>query len=105
MSIPALNLATRSRSIAPPEFDATPFAPLQAQPVDGPSFADVLKDVINDTSRLQQESKNAIEGFVRGDGVPLHQVMAANEEAAIALEFLVELKNQATEAIRQVSQM
>jgi flagellar hook-basal body complex protein FliE len=69
---------------------------------ESPSFSDVFKRALNDASALQDDSRMLIEAFVRGEPVELHQVMAAAEEAAISLEFLVEIRNKLTEAYRSV---
>ena len=69
------------------------------------SFSEVFTRVLNDTSQLQDDSRSLIEAFVRGDPVELHQVMAAAEEAAISLEFLVEIRNKLTDAYRSVMNM
>ncbi len=71
-------------------------------PSGGPSFADALKRGISDVSSLQDESKDMIGAFLRGEPVELHQVMAASEEAGIALELLVEMRNKLTDAYRAV---
>lgn len=72
---------------------------------DTPSFTAVFKRVLNDAGQLQDDSRSLIEAFVRGEPVELHQVMAAAEEAAISLEFLVEIRNKLTEAYRSVMNM
>ena len=69
---------------------------------EGPSFKDLLARGLNDASSLQDESKDMIGAFLRGEPVELHQVMAASEEAAISLELLVEPRNKLTEAYRSV---
>jgi flagellar hook-basal body complex protein FliE len=69
------------------------------------SFSEVFTRVLNDASQLQTDSRNLIEAFVRGEPVELHQVMAAAEEAAISLEFLVEIRNKLTDAYRAVMNM
>lgn len=69
------------------------------------SFADVLKKIVSDVSHLQDEARNAIEAFVRGEPVELHQVMAAAEEASLSLEVLVELRNRLVDAFRTVVTM
>jgi len=68
----------------------------------GSSFGDLFKKAINDTSGLQDNSKDMIAAYLRGEPVELGQVMAASEEAAISLELLVELRNKLTEAYRTV---
>jgi flagellar hook-basal body complex protein FliE len=74
-------------------------------PAEGPSFADTLKGALSEVSNLQQQSQDAIGAFVRGEPVELHQVMAAAEEAGIALDMLVEVRNKMVEAYRSVISM
>ncbi len=71
----------------------------------GPTFADTLKQVIGEVSLAQDHASNAVQGYLRGEPVELHQVMAAAEEAGIALEMLVELRNKLTEAYRTLVNM
>lgn len=71
----------------------------------GRSFGDVLKDALGNVSNLQDSARDAIGAFVRGEPVELHDVMAATEEAGIALEFLIEVRNKLTEAYRSVVNM
>ena len=68
----------------------------------GPSFGDVFKKALDDTSNLQTDAQNTISAFLRGEPVELHQVMAASEEASISLELLVEVRNKLTEAYRSI---
>ncbi len=71
----------------------------------GPSFGDLFKRALNDTSGLEDDAKNVINSFLRGEPVELHQVMAASEEAAISLELLVEVRNKLTDAYRNIMNM
>lgn len=74
----------------------------EAAPGPGGSFSDVFRKAVNDTSGMQDDAKNMIQAFLRGEPVELHQVMAASEEAALSLELLVEVRNKLTEAYRTV---
>jgi flagellar hook-basal body complex protein FliE len=85
----SLELDRVSKTLEMPEQDST-------------AFGDVFKKVLNDTSGLQDTSKNLIGAFLRGEPVELHQVMAASEEAQLSLELLVELRNKLTDAYRAV---
>jgi flagellar hook-basal body complex protein FliE len=67
---------------------------------DGPSFGDTLKQFVGGVSDAQDAAGELRDKFVRGENVELHQVMAAGEEAGIALEMLVELRNKVSEAYR-----
>lgn len=69
------------------------------------SFAETLERALGEVSALQGEARDAIGAFVSGQPVELHEVMAAAEEAGIALEMLIEIRNKVTEAYRSVMQM
>jgi flagellar hook-basal body complex protein FliE len=69
------------------------------------SFADTLKNALGQASDLQDTAKDAIAAFLRGDPVEIHDVMAATEEAGIALDMLIEIRNKLTDAYRSVMQM
>lgn len=72
---------------------------------EGPSFADTLERALGDVSDLQETARDSISAFLRGDPVEIHEVMAATEEAGIALEMLIEVRNKLTEAYRTVINM
>ena len=72
---------------------------------DGPSFGDTLKKALGEVSNAQDNGADHMQRFMRGEPVELHQVMAAAEEAGIALEMLVELRNKFTEAYRTLVNM
>ena len=73
--------------------------------VGGPSFTDTLKRAIGGVSDAQDVAHQNIDAFVRGEPIELHQVMASQEEAGIALEMLIEVRNKFTEAYRSVINM
>jgi flagellar hook-basal body complex protein FliE len=75
------------------------FETLKVEPP-GPSFGDALKSVLGDASGLQDDARDLITAFLRGEPVEIHQVMAASEEASISLELLVEIRNKLTDAYR-----
>ena len=76
---------------------------LQGGPVG--SFKDTLTQALGDVQGLQDEAGDAVQAFLRGDPVELHDVMAAVEEAGLALEMLIEVRNRAVEAYRTVANM
>ena len=71
----------------------------------GVSFADTLKNALGQVSSAQTDSRNAIDAFLRGEPVEIHDVMAASEEAGIALDMLIEIRNKLADAYRTVMQM
>jgi flagellar hook-basal body complex protein FliE len=83
----------------------SPWRSFGKKPEGGSSFVDSLKQALGDVNALQGEAKDAIGAFMRGEPVELHQVMAATEEAGIALEMLIEIRNKITDAYRAVINM
>lgn len=71
----------------------------------GSSFADTLKNALGDVSAVQDTANDSIQAFLRGEPIELHEVMAAAEEAGIALEMLIEIRNKLTDAYRTVINM
>ena len=69
------------------------------------SFADTLKRALGDVTELQDTAQSSITAFLRGDDVELHDVMAAAEEAGIAVEMLIEVRNRVVEAYRTLTNM
>jgi flagellar hook-basal body complex protein FliE len=80
---------------------AGPQSSLETNP-SGPSFGEMLSRGLNNVSTMQDQSKDMIAAFLRGDPVELHQVMASAEEAGIAIDLLVQLRNKLTDAYRTV---
>ena len=78
---------------------------LRMQGEDGPSFSETLQQALGDVSQLQTEARDMIGAFVRGEPVEIHEVMTAAEEAGIALEMLIEIRNKLADAYRSVVQM
>ena len=71
----------------------------------GTSFADTLKQALGDVAEIQVEAQDTIGAYLRGEPVEVHRVMAAAEEAGIALDMLVEFRNKIVDAYRTVMQM
>lgn len=71
----------------------------------GPSFGQTLKRALGEVSELQEGAADVIGAFLRGEPVEVHDVMAATEEAGIALELLIEIRNKLTEAYRTITSM
>lgn len=82
-----------------------PLSPVGGKETGGASFGDTLKQALGEVSAVQDNAQQVVQAFLRGDQVELHQVMAATEEAGIALELLVEIRNKLTEAYRTVINM
>lgn len=69
------------------------------------SFGNTLTRVVNEVSATRDNASDMVRAFANGENVELHQVMAAQEEAGIALDMMIELRNKVVEAYRSVISM
>jgi len=69
------------------------------------SFGNTFTRALNEVSDAKDIGDDMTKRFARGENVELHQVMAATEEATIALDVLVEMRNKMVEAYRSVINM
>jgi flagellar hook-basal body complex protein FliE len=69
-----------------------------------PSFQSIL-DTIGHADAAQVRSDVLTRAFSQGEDVPIHQVMAAAEEASLALETLTALRNKSLEALNELMRM
>lgn len=93
------------RAVDPQEVGRHGLGVSESEGLDQPSFADTLRDVLGEVSELNLQAQDTIGAFLRGEPVETHRVMAAAEEAGIALEMLIEVRNKITEAYRAIMQM
>ena len=66
------------------------------------SFGDTLKQAIGDVNQLQQQAGKAVEQMVAGEAVDLHEVMIAAEKAKTSFDLLMEIRNKALDAYREI---
>jgi flagellar hook-basal body complex protein FliE len=109
ISMARLNMLTQSAGIGQPGqvggAGGSGSSPAGGTNTPGASFGDTLKKAISEVSDSQENAQEKVSAFLRGEPVELHQVMAATEEAGIALEMLIEIRNKFTEAYRTVINM
>ncbi len=76
-----------------------------ADAIGGPSFKDTLSRALGEVSAVRDRAAEAQQAFARGEPVELHQVMAASEEAGIAIDLLIQVRNKFLEAYKTVISM
>ncbi|MGK9477048.1 flagellar hook-basal body complex protein FliE [Melioribacter sp. OK-6-Me] len=67
----------------------------------GNVFAELLKSV----NQAQVESAKAIEDFIAGNGIELHEVMIAGEKAKTSLELLMEIRNKTIDMYKELTKI
>ena len=65
----------------------------------------MVKDFAADVNQLQFRAGNAIDELVTGEAADVHQVMVAVEEAGIALDLMIEVRNRVLEGYQELIRM
>lgn len=68
-------------------------------------FAQVLMDSLKEVEQLQQQADSMAQKLATGDVEDLHQVMLAVEQASLALQLTVQVRNKIIEAYQEVARM
>jgi len=73
-------------------------------PVDGPSFKNVLLENLNAANRAQQDATRAVEDLAQGKS-DVENVVLAAKKAETAFQMLQALRNRVVEAYDEIKQM
>ena len=65
-------------------------------------FLGLVKGFLGDVNHMQARSSDALKAFVAGDITDLHQVMVASQEAGIAMDLLIEVRNRVVESFQEI---
>jgi flagellar hook-basal body complex protein FliE len=68
-------------------------------------FATLLEQNIEDTNNLLNKADMMVQDFSVEKTVNLHEVMAAVEEASLALHFTMQVRNKAIEGYQEIMRM
>ncbi|MBD3321483.1 MAG: flagellar hook-basal body complex protein FliE [Chitinivibrionales bacterium] len=81
--------------------------PSKLQPPSGdvPSFKDTLKGVMKDVNDMQVKADKSIEKMVAGEITDVHQVMTAVQEANVAFNTMMEIRNKVMDAYQELMRM
>jgi flagellar hook-basal body complex protein FliE len=69
------------------------------------SFADSLKQAINQVNQSQIDSDKMTEALAAGKNVELHDVMITAQKASVSMTLAVEVRNKAIEAYQEMMRM
>jgi flagellar hook-basal body complex protein FliE len=68
----------------------------------GPSFSDMLKNSIDEVSRLQQDASKAVEDLATGKSENVTGVMTAMEKSDLAFKTLLAIRSKLMEAYEEI---
>jgi flagellar hook-basal body complex protein FliE len=69
------------------------------------SFADILKDAVNEVNDSQIQGYDAMEGIATGKVKNLQEAVQKIEEADLSLKLALEVKNKAIAAYKEIKSM
>jgi flagellar hook-basal body complex protein FliE len=94
---------------------ASPLAAVSAAPASGGSsigavdvskgFGEFLNDALNSLNEQEKTVDELNKAFIKGELSDVHQLTIASEQAQIALELTVQVRNKAVEAYQEIMRM
>lgn len=69
------------------------------------SFKDLLNNALDKVNRIQHQADTTISKFSTGEIEDIHQVMIAVEEANLALQLTIQVRNKILESYREIMRM
>ncbi len=71
----------------------------------GSSFADTMNGFLHEVNKMQNDSSEMTESFIKGEDVNLHDVMIAGQKAKTTFQLLIELRNKGLDLYREIQRM
>jgi|SRR5690554_5970252 len=68
-------------------------------------FTSILKEKLNRVNELQIRSDEANQKLIVGESEDIHSVLLATEEARLALEMAVQIRNKLIESYQEINRM
>jgi len=88
--------------IGAPQEPAAPSAPLATTPG---GFARMLADGVEQVNRNVLNAEQMVQAFTLDDGVPLHQVTFALEQARLSVELMMHVRSRLLEGYQELARM
>ena len=94
-----------SAQVKAPHVQSNGAAPA-AQQADGPSFASLIKQGLDQVNKVQQNADALATAFQRGaPGVDLAQVMIESQKASVSFRAVAEVRNRMVNAYQDIMNM
>ncbi|NLG19504.1 MAG: flagellar hook-basal body complex protein FliE [Fibrobacter sp.] len=68
----------------------------------GPSFKDTFQNFLSDVNAMQQKADQSIQKMAAGEITDVHQVMSSVEEANVAFNMMMEIRNKVMDAYQEI---
>ena len=100
-----LNTGQTTKEINRIDQPQVPTAPLGGASDTQKSFADSLKEAVNQVNTAQKDSDRKMQELATGKTQNIHETMIAAEKADIALRMMVQVRNKMIEAYQEIMKM
>ena len=70
-----------------------------------PSFKETLSSFVNDVNSMQLKADESIQTMAAGEITDVHQVMTTVQEANVAFNLMMEIRNKVIDAYKEVIRM
>ena len=74
-------------------------------PPEKPEFSELVKEFAQDVNNMQFKAGHAVEQLVTGKAADVHQVMVAVEQAGVAMDLMLEIRNRTLEGYQELIRM
>jgi flagellar hook-basal body complex protein FliE len=79
--------------------------PFRSSPSSPGAFQSVLSDALGRVEQFQQNSRTAIGKFLSGEDEEVHKVALATQQAEIAFDLFLQVRNKVVSAYQEVMRM
>ena len=69
---------------------------------EGPSFKETFSNFLSDVNQMQQKADQSIQKMISGEITDVHQVMSSVEEAGVAFNMMMEIRNKVMDAYQEI---
>ena len=69
------------------------------------NFGEQLQQAIQEVDQLQNRRDDMVQEMVRGERIEVHEIMTAAEEAQLAFELMLEVRNKLLESYQEIMRM
>ena len=76
-----------------------------SEPTGSANFKDLLEKSLGEVNDLQSEAEEKINKFATGEVTDVKDVMVAVEEANLAFQFTLQIRNKIVEAYQEISRL
>ncbi|MFZ5925991.1 MAG: flagellar hook-basal body complex protein FliE [Acidobacteriota bacterium] len=82
-----------------------PVEPLRPAGQSQGGFSSALSGALHTVDAMQKNAEAEIGRFLRGEGVDLHQVALAQQQAQLGFELFLQVRNKAIQAYQEIMRM